>query len=291
MKSKIIALFIAVLLIVTCTNTAFAENIDSGKIGSVSVTLTDQKKNEPIVGAELSLYCVALIETDNNGNLSYSYIKDFAQFENSLGDSSLPADLDAFVPQYKGACVKQTTNEKGTVLFDGLSLGLYFVKQTGNVDGFAPCKSFLVTVPTKQGDGYIYEVDASPKTEVERLVDVTIRKVWNTDESAKASDSVTVQLLQNGNLIETAILNERNNWQITYANMPESDAYSVKEIDIPHGFTATYSQSKYVFTVTNTSTLIQTGQLVWPIPVLAICGMLFITVGTSLMQKKRKPNA
>lgn len=291
MKSKIIALFIAVLLIVTCTNTAFAENIDSGKIGSVSVTLTDQKKNEPIVGAELSLYCVALIETDNNGNLSYSYIEDFAQFENSLGDSSLPADLDAFVLQYKGACVKQTTNEKGTVLFDGLSLGLYFVKQTGNVDGFAPCKSFFVTVPTRRGDEYIYEVDASPKTEVERLVDVTIRKVWNTDESAEASYSVTVQLIQNGNLIKTAILNEQNNWQITYTNMPASDAYSIKEIDLPQGFTATYSQSGYVFTVTNTSTLIQTGQLVWPIPVLAICGMLFITVGISLMQKKRKPNA
>ena len=73
--------------------------------------------------------------------------------------------------------------------------------------------------------------------------------------------------------------------------MPESDAYSVKEVDIPKGFTATYKQSGYIFTVINTSTLIQTGQLIWPIPVLAISGMLFIAVGIMFLQKKRKTNA
>ena len=40
--------------------------------------------------------------------------------------------------------------------------------------------------------------------------------------------------------------------------MPESDAYSIKEVDIPKGFAATYKQSGYVFTVTNTATLVQT---------------------------------
>ena len=119
----------------------------------------------------------------------------------------------------------------------------------------------------------------------------TIKKVWNTDESTEASDSVTVQLLKNGNVIKTATLNAQNNWQVTYTDMPESDAYSIKEIDVPKGFTATYSKTGYVFTVTNTSTLIQTGQLIWPIPVLAVGGMLLITIGITLLQKKRKRNA
>ena len=83
----------------------------------------------------------------------------------------------------------------------------------------------------------------------------------------------------------------QNNWQVTYTDMPESDAYSVKEVDVPKGFTATYKQNGYIFTVTNTSTLIQTGQLIWPIPVLAVGGMLFIAVGIMLLQKKRKTNA
>jgi hypothetical protein len=115
--------------------------------------------------------------------------------------------------------------------------------------------------------------------------------VWNTDASTEAADHVTVQLLRNGHVVKTAILNAQNNWQVTYTGMPESDAYSIKEIDVPKGFTATYSKTGYVFTVTNTSALIQTGQLMWPIPVLAVGGMLFMTVGILLLQKKRKTNA
>lgn len=118
-----------------------------------------------------------------------------------------------------------------------------------------------------------------------------IKKVWNTDASTEAADHVTVQLLQNYTVIRTAVLNADNNWQVTYTDMPESDAYCIAEINVPQGFTATYSQTGYVFTVTNTSTLIQTGQLVWPIPVLAAGGMLLIAVGTALLQKKRKTNA
>jgi hypothetical protein len=136
----------------------------------------------------------------------------------------------------------------------------------------------------------VYDVNASPKTEVARLTDITIRKVWNTDKSTEATKSVTIQLLRNGNVVKTATLNAQNNWQVTYSNMPESDAYSVREVDVPKGFTATYKQNGYVFTVTNTATLIQTGQVFWPIPVLAVGGMLFLAVGIMLLQKKRETN-
>jgi LPXTG-motif cell wall-anchored protein len=100
-----------------------------------------------------------------------------------------------------------------------------------------------------------------------------------------------VQLLRDEIVVQTAILHEGNNWQVTYTDMPESDAYSIKEVDIPQGFTATYKQKDYVFTVTNTSTLAQTGQLVWPIPVLAFAGVLLIGMGGLLLQKKREQNA
>ena len=140
------------------------------------------------------------------------------------------------------------------------------------------------------GGEYVYAVNASPKTEVESLTTITIKKVWNTNASTKAADSVTVQLLNNGNVIKTATLNEQNNWQITYTNMSESDAYSIKEVNIPKGFTATYKQDGYLFTVTNTEVLAQTGQLMWPIPVLAFSGMLLIAVGIVIMHKKRKIN-
>lgn len=149
-------------------------------------------------------------------------------------------------------------------------MGLYFVKQTGAVEGFAPCRAFLVTVPFQTNSGLRYDVDASPKTNVERLVTITVKKVWNTDKPTATPSSVIVQLLRNGEVVETATLNKQNNWQVTYTGMPESDGYTIKEVNIPKGFTAIYNRKGYEFTVTNTASLAQTGQLIWPIPVLEL---------------------
>mgnify|MGYP002512585090 CR=1 FL=1 len=291
MSRKIIIFCLTIFLVLTCSYTVFAEEYNPDLTGSISVTLTDKKQNEAIVGAELSVYYVATVLLDDDGNLMYDYTDDFKQFDTAIDDTELATKLDAFVSQHNVPSTKITTNIDGTALCNGLPLGLYFIKQTGAVEGFAPCTPFLVTVPNEKDGEYLYKVNASPKTEVARLVSITIKKVWNTDKSTEAAESVTVQLLKNGSVVKTAILNAQNNWQITYADMPESDTYSIKEMNIPKGFTATYKQEDYVFTVTNTSTLIQTGQLIWPIPVLAGGGMILIAVGIVLLQKKRKTNA
>ena len=91
--------------------------------------------------------------------------------------------------------------------------------------------------------------------------------------------------------METATLNKQNGWQITYPNLPESDAYSVKEVNVPKGYTATYAQKGYVFTVTNTPSLAQTGQLIWPIPVLAAAGLFFLLMGFAFLRKPEKNDA
>ena len=291
MLRKIITLCVTVLLIFTCLFTSFAQDFDPAKTGSVSVTLTEQNDKKPIVGAELSLYYVATVSKSADGNLRYIYTDSFKNSGVSIDDASIATKLDAFVTVHDVSSVKATTDENGTAIFENLALGLYFIKQTVTVEGYSPCTSFIVTVPIKNAGGFVYEVNASPKTEVTKLTSVTIKKVWNTDASTEAADNVTVQLLRNGNVVKTATLNAQNNWQVTFSSMPESDAYSIKEVDIPKGFIATYSKAGYVFTVTNTSTLIQTGQLIWPIPVLSISGMLLIGVGIILLQKKREFNA
>ena len=291
MRRKIITLCVTVLLIMTCSVTVSAQDFDLQKSGSVSVTLTEQYDKEPIVGAELNLYYVANVNMNTDGNLSYVYTDAFADSGFDIDDPSLATKLDSFVLEHNVSSIKVTTDETGTATCKDLALGLYFIRQTGAVEGFATCTPFMVTVPGMNTDGYVYDVNASPKTEVSRLTTITIKKVWNTDASTETADSVTVQLLKNENVVKTGILNAQNNWQITYADMAESDAYSVKEVDVPKGFTATYKQDGYVFTVINTSTLVQTGQLIWPIPVLSISGMLLIAIGTVLLQKKRKTNA
>lgn len=290
MGRKLFVFCLAILLL-GCSVTAFAEQWDDTRTGTISVTLLDQYGKEPLEGAELAVYYVAAVSRNQAGKLTYTYTRNFENCGIELYDPNLAVKLDAYLSENPVSAIKNITDEEGKVTFSNLKLGLYFVRQTGAVEGFAPCTSFLVTVPNQTEDGYVYEVNASPKTQVVKLTTITIKKVWNTDASTKAADSVTVQLLKAGTVVKTAVLNAQNNWQVSFPDMPESDAYSIKEINIPKGFTATYNQKGYEFTVTNTASLAQTGQLIWPIPVLAGAGVLLLVAGFVLLQKKREVNA
>ena len=291
MRRKFISIILTIWVLLMMPMTVFAQSFDVNRLGSISVTLMDQDGKTPISGAELSLYHVATVSLNSKNNLSYTFTDAFENCGCALEDPALSAKLDAFVEEHSPSAKKLVTDVHGKVSFTNLPLGLYFVKQTSAVAGYAPCTSFLVTVPNHNAGGYVYDVNASPKTDVTRLTNITVKKVWNTDASTKATNSVTVQLLREGVVVETATLSDQNNWQVTYTDMPESDAYSIVEVNVPKGFTATYSKSGYVFTVTNTSTLAQTGQLVWPIPVLAMAGLFLIVVGSIVLRKTRKENA
>lgn len=287
MGRKLVSVFFIACVLFLMPVTVFAQNFDPDHVGSISVTLMDQDGETPITGAELSVYYVAKVSLNSKDNLSFNFTDAFADCGCALDDPALSVKLDAYVEDHSVSAEKLVTDARGKVAFTNLPLGLYFVKQTGAVDGYAPCTPFLVTVPNHNADSYVYDVNASPKTDVAKLTDITIRKVWNTDASTKAANRVTVQLLRDGVVVETVTLSEQNNWKTICTDMPESDAYSIVEVDIPKGFTATYSKRGYVFTVTNTSTLAQTGQLVWPIPVLAMVGLCLITIGTMVLRKTR----
>ena len=56
------------------------------------------------------------------------------------------------------------------------------------------------------------------------------------------------------------------------------------------GYTPYYSVSGDTVTVTNTAILLQTGQLKWPIPVIAGCGLLLIGIGILLLSSKKEKN-
>ena len=290
MKRKILFLCLLVLIWTIFPMTAMAQEMDYDKKGSISLTLTSQYGEEPLNGAELSVYYVGTMGVNSYGELNYIYTEDFEECGIALDDAALIAKLDAFVSERDIPCEKIITNSYGKAICTELPLGLYLVKQTNEVNGFAPCTSFLVTIPIDTGDGYEYDINASPKTDVVKFTDITIKKVWNTDKSTELPSSVTVQLLRDNVVIKTATLNAKNNWKVTFSDMPVSDSYTVVEKNVPKGYTATYSEKDFVFTVTNTPALAQTGQLVWPIPVLAIVGLILITVGAVILRVSRDEN-
>ena len=60
----------------------------------------------------------------------------------------------------------------------------------------------------------------------------------------------------------------------------------MKEINIPKGYKVTYKQNEYVFTVTNTDTLANTGQLFFSIIILFMLGICFIVMGVIQIKKE-----
>ena len=114
MHRKLITLCVAALLILSCSFTAFAQDFDPQKNGSVSVTLTEQHKKEPIIGAELSVYYVATVRMNTDGNLSYVFTDCFSNSGIDIADPSLATKLDIFVSEHTVPSFKVTTDENGT---------------------------------------------------------------------------------------------------------------------------------------------------------------------------------
>ena len=291
MGHKLIAVLLAAWMLLVMPVTVLAAEFDMDRVGSISVTLMEPEGKKPIEGAELSLYHVAEVSLNSENKLSYTFTGEFENCGCPLDDPELSGKLELFIQAEPVDARRIETDANGTAVFTELPLGLYFVRQTNTVAGYAPCTSFLVTIPNDGSEGHVYDVNASPKTDVVKRTDISIRKVWNTDASTEAAQSVTVRLMRDGAVIETAVLSEENNWQVVYTDLPESDAYSIVEVDVPNGFTATYTRNGYDFTVTNTAALIQTGQLVWPIPVLAMAGLCLIAVGTTVLRRTRDDHA
>lgn len=287
-----IVLFVGVLMLSTPVP-AFAQNKnepDLSKNGSISISLNDE--GVALSSAEFTLYCVA--ETaENNGIYEYEFVEAFANSGKStddLSDEETAEVLAEYAKSHKISGVSAKTDKNGFVKFNDLVLGMYLAVQTGSVAGFADCTPFLISVPLNESGDFVYDVDATPKTDVVRLVDVAVKKVWN-DNGKERPDSITVQLMKGDKVIETADLNEANKWSYKWTDLPVSDSYSVQEINIPKDYTATYKQNGLEFTVTNTSALIQTGQLNWPVPLMAGLGLLLFVIGWIIVFLKEEKRA
>ena len=121
-------------------------------------------------------------------------------------------------------------------------------------------------------------------------VELTVQKVWSDDNDKRdiRPDSVTVTLYNGGTAIEKVTLGEWNNWTYSWTDLDGNGNWSVLETGIPKGYTPSYRTSGDVVTITNTATLIQTGQMNWPILVLGSLGVLMIFCGVLVMRKKKE---
>ena len=130
-----------------------------------------------------------------------------------------------------------------------------------------------------------------PEPEPSYPLDLTARKVWSSDALKNRPSSVTVTLYNGDVPYETVRLGSWNNWTYTWKDPNAYGNWQVIETNIPKGYVPSYSVSGNIVTVTNTRSLIQTGQLNWPIWVLGGTGLALVALGGAILVKKKENNA
>jgi hypothetical protein len=289
---KAIVFCMILLLAAAVAVPAFAEGVsdfDPEKPCSLSVTLTTED-GQKAAGAEVMIYQVANATVAEEG-FRYVYTEAFqgcGLVLRDLNSAKLAADLYAYAQQKTIQGTALFTNANGVAHFENLHAGLYLATEVGDTGEFAAIKPFLVTLPRVSEDNeIIYHTNAMPKVTSDRSTALKVRKVWN-DDGKKRPANVQVQILRGSKVYDTVTLSEQNNWSARWDCVVYADDWSVKEVSVPQGYTVTYQKDGMVFTVTNTETLIQTGQTNRPVPFLAGGGLVLMLLGAFLISSGRK---
>ncbi len=211
-----------------------------------------------------------------------------------------------------------TTDEKGQLFFpageEKLVPGLYLLlglrhRQNGLVYDAQPSVVLLPSWERETGT-WNYQVTISPKYESapgEDTVTRKVLKVWKDEgyESERPRE-ITVQLLRDGTVYDEVTLSADNNWRYVWENLDSRYQWMLTETE-PGDYTVEITREGITFVVTNTRkkpdnpppeptepeetvpptepappdkpTLPLTGQLWWPVPLLACMGLLCIVVG------------
>ena len=297
-------LLLSFLLGVSCmAMTAVASgNIETGHQGSLSVYFGENGRGFSEV--TFSIYRVADISEDG----TYTLTGDFAQYpvrmENldSSGWRALAQTLDAYAARDEiASLMTRQTGPDGSFQITGLSTGLYLISGGQYIDEdivYTP-EPMLVSIPGLAADGtWTYDIDVSCKFEREDTTDLPVsrkvQKVWKDDgNEEKRPNEITVQLLENGNVVDTVVLSRANNWEYTWNGLDSSSKWQIAEEGVPDGYTVTTTQEGNIFVLTNTypgkqpPTLPQTGMLWWPVPLLAFSGLLLIVAGLVVRRRQR----
>lgn len=134
------------------------------------------------------------------------------------------------------------------------------------------------------------ETPPDPPTPPTYPLNITVYKVWSSDDGKDRPDSVTVTLYNGDTAYDTVRLGAWNNWSYSWKDLNAYGNWQVIESNIPKGYVPSYSVSGNVVTITNTRSLIQTGQLNWPIWVLGGAGLVLVSLGGAILVKKKREN-
>lgn len=267
-RKRLAAVLAALTLLVWCAAPAFAlEVVDLSRTGSIKVSLYDSETSEAVGGGALTLYRVAKVQKDN-ANLSFVYTNGFEDCGVELGDLS-EGELAGRLAEKIAATAESTTveiSDLGVAEFGDLEVGLYLVVQTTAAENYNVIHPFLVSVPIQENGSYVYDVDALPK------VGTAAKKTPEPPDTPDTPDTPDKPEEENPNTPAAPGPDNPDGW-VLGASGENPEAPSP---DNPNGH------------VMGAHGLPQTGQLNWPIPVLAVTGVVLVAAGIKLKKETRK---
>ena len=174
---KIKCILLAIILLMSTTKVLASTNdniVDFTKKGTIIVSLINDETNL-VEGANIKIYKLADAYS-SNGNLDFSYVSDLKECKNNIKDNLLNEETLNCIYSGNLDTKEEITNNHGMVSFDELDLGLYLIEQTNIVEGYSKIEPFLVYMPKNEENKWIYTIDATPKVDIIRLFNLTVKK-------------------------------------------------------------------------------------------------------------------
>lgn len=304
-KLTVIVALIAVFTLSVLTLFPTVTAVSDGK-ASITVELFKYGEKKPMVGTSFRLYMIAeYLETDGE-KYEYKYIQPFdnANVDIKNPDYSVVLHLAHFATSNSLPYTEKSIDETGTLVFDNLAAGLYLIVPSNNTN---VSSSVISVTPDDAANGknimVISKNSGDNGNEDDKDTYISVVKKWDTNKSHP--ESVTVVLLRDGQEFERVELNAENNWHYRWDNLSKDYIWNVVEVDVPEGYTVYYETSSNTVTIINKSEsgdsptkpsepdddkLVQTGQLNWPVPVCAMAGLVFFSVGWAVLNFSKKEN-
>lgn len=244
--------------------TIFALPVQAAKNGSITI-IDKTYEGKLLENINVKLYKVADF-TDNSR--SEIVMKDaFKDFELDI-DKLVSSDAleesarlcESFIREHSiKPLATIITDENGKAVFSNISDGIYLVMQSQvNYDEYTVTSvPFYVQVPFVDKDGNVnYQVTTYPKNEVvypEDMDELSVIKIWkdNNNKDKMRPDYIEVGLYGNGQLKETVVLNNLNNWSYTWSDLSKDVVWNVEEIKVPDNYRMTSERNQNHITITN----------------------------------------
>lgn len=141
--------------------------VDQNQKGSISMDIMYDGK--PVVGGTWTLYHVADIDYDDDGNLIWVKTEIFKGFPGDFNTMDLTVDspgMRAYIEANDIWYGIEKYPDNGKLVYSDLTPGLYYICQWHNAPGFYRSGAFYITLPFFDGEKYIYDIEADIKTQI-----------------------------------------------------------------------------------------------------------------------------